>query len=98
MQTARLRDLPIASAPSLAAQAMACVLLVAGMGCWLIGLPAIDPAQLGSLGLIAILPLPIVFAYVLIIVGFAISISAPLVGTRWPLLFLARWLRGRPLP
>ncbi len=88
MRTARPRDLPIASAPSLAAQAMAGVLLVAGIGCWLIGLPAIDPTQLGSLGLIAILPLPIVFAYVLIIVGFALSISAPLVGTRWPLLFL----------
>ena len=88
MPTARPRELRTASTSSIATQIVAAGLLLAGMACWLIGLPAIDPAQLGPLGLIAILPLPIVIAYALIIAGFAISLSGPLVGTRWPLLFL----------
>ena len=88
VRTARPRDLRMASAPSLAAQTVAGLLLLTGVGCWLIGLPGIDPTQLGSLGLISILPLPIVFAYVLIIAGFAYSLSDPLVRTRWPFLFL----------
>ena len=88
VRTARPRDLRLTSAPSLATQLVAGALLVAGIGCWLLGLPAIDPTQLGPLGLIAILPLPIVFAYVLIIVGFALSLGPSLVATRWPLLFL----------
>ncbi|WP_417310428.1 hypothetical protein [Devosia sp.] len=52
------------------------------------GLPAIDPQTLGPVGLIAILPLPILAAYVLIIVGFVSSLGEALVTTRWPLFFL----------
>lgn len=88
VRTARPHDPRMTAVPSLATQITAGALLLAGLACWLFGLPAIDPAQLGPLGLIAILPLPIVAAYVLIITGFALSLNASLVTTRWPLLFL----------
>jgi len=65
------------------------IVMIGGLGLWSTSLPLIDPSNLGSLGLIGILPVNVFLAYAIIITGFCTSLISPSRTPLLPPLFLA---------